>query len=553
MTARNVALDAVFLVTLCALAYLTGTAPASPGPAVAGLPAWAGVGDQLLDGPDAGRWAGQALAWLGGHPERLDAHRLPTWTILTAAVAWSGDLSVPLAGHLTNHLLRALIGPVAMLAGRGVGLCRLPAAAIAAVIVTMPTVCDNAARFTVDTAVTSAWLVAIAAPALGACTPGTAALAGALTALAAATHLTTAAVFPPAALLLVLGAPPGRRIRVCVAFTAAAGVTLAAVFQVFPILPWSMLGGTLSAGVATGSPAPSATGVETTRVAGVMAGQLGNLGPQFRLWFGGGLGADRLPLWALVGLAGLGVLGIGLRPRSDHVNALARWAPRAIRLPVDAWTRGSGAGVALALALLPVAALFLVGAPKRYADTLLPVALLLVGRGAASLGALAEVALVALGLRVRSGALAACAAVGLCALLGVGRAGGVARPIDPVDIATLEAATALRGLLPPDPAIAGGTPELVALTGGHACPARHCPVRPLSADVRSCADAVYSECAGADGAAVYIVVERHPDDRPAAVRALDVWLAERHQPTASWTTPEVSFTLLLVARDTSSW
>lgn len=551
MTRRELALDVVLLVAVGALALVTWPAPGSPATPVDGLPAWAGVADQLLDGPDAGRWAGQALALVGGHPERLDPHRLPTWTILTAALARSLDLSVPLAGHLTNHLLRLLIGPVAMLAGRGVGLGSVAAAAIAAVIVTLPTVGDNAARFTVDTTVTLAWLVAIAAPALLARSLGTATVAGVLTAFTAVTHLTTVVVFLPAAALLLLAAPTGRRLPTSAAFVAASGMTLWSVFQVFPPLPLSMLGGTLSAGVATGGPAPTASGAETARVAAVMAAQVGNLWPQFRLWLVEGVGAGRFSPWLLIAFGSLGVLGLGLSPRSDHLTRLARWAPRPIRVAVDAGIRGSGAGFALLAVLAPVAALFLVGAPKRYADTLLPVAVLLVGRGAVSVGALAEAFIGARGVRVRSGIFAACGALALAAALGVGRPMTVARPIDPADLATLQAANELRDLLPPDPAIAGGTPELVALAGGHACPSRQCPVRALAADIRSCVDALLSECAGG-GTAPYIVVERNPDDRSAPVVALDAWLSERHPPVAAWATPTVSFTLLAVARDTSS-
>ncbi len=551
MTRRELTLDGVLLVALAVLAYLTWGVPGSSAATATGLPAWAEARDQLLDGPDAGRWAGQALALLGGHPERLDAHRLPTWTILTAAVARGLDLSVPLAGHLANHLLRVFMGPVAMLAGRGVGLGRVAAAAIGAVVVMSPSVGDNAARFTVDTAVTLAWLVAIAAPALLSRRPATAAIAGALTAFAAVTHLTTAAVLFPAAVLLFQGLPPGRRLATGGAFAAALGTTLWSVFQVFPPLPLSMLGGTLSAGVATGSPAPTASGAETARVAGVVADQVAHLGPQFRLWLEDGVGGGRLPLSVLVCLAVVGVLGVGLKPRSERLTALARWAPRALRVAVDTGVRGSGAGVALVLALAPVAALFLVGAPKRYADTLLPIAVLLVGRGAVSLGSVAEAFLAARGLRPRSGTFAAGGGLALAAVLTLGRSPGVARPIDPLDLATAEAAAGLRALLPPDAALAGGTPELVALAGGHPCPARQCPVRPTAADIQSCLDAMHNQCRGAEGKVPYVVVERIPDGRAVAVVALDAWLAQRHQPVAVWSTSEVSFTLLSVARDTS--
>ncbi|HNC94672.1 MAG TPA: hypothetical protein PKW90_01040, partial [Myxococcota bacterium] len=91
-----------------------------------GLPFWATITDKMLFGPDAAAWAANALAFFDRRYDDLDFHRMPTWTLMTAAGMTTG-LDVVLSGHLVNHLMHLLLPVVLYFLGslggsRGAGL-----------------------------------------------------------------------------------------------------------------------------------------------------------------------------------------------------------------------------------------------------------------------------------------------------------------------------------------------------------------------------------------------------------------------------------------------
>ena len=152
-------LDAAAVVVLVVVALVTwqhDSATAGLTPA-AGAPAWSTTRDALLDGPDAGRWLWQAKALVAGDSDRLDPHRMPAWTLLTVLAAAVTRYPLVVAGHLVNHLLGVVIGPVVYGLGRVYSLGRAPALAAGALVVLSPTWMESCRAFGVDPTVTFLW------------------------------------------------------------------------------------------------------------------------------------------------------------------------------------------------------------------------------------------------------------------------------------------------------------------------------------------------------------------------------------------------------------
>ncbi|MFN7145546.1 MAG: glycosyltransferase family 39 protein, partial [Myxococcota bacterium] len=222
-----------------------------------GSPFWARLRDHLLEGPDAGAWASNAVAlWLGRQDE-LDPHRLPILPYLTSfALRIHPDPA--LAGHLVNHLLHLALGPVVFLLGRR-WMGRGPALGAALLAVTYPPAVMAAERYGVDP------LVAVALPASLLAAEGAArrwALSpvfGLVVGLLATCHLTTIGMPVPALLLTLFRGDPGwRRWLGALGLVAGALLGVGLAFASYPTLPWDILVGSLAEGVtpsgAAGSP-----------------------------------------------------------------------------------------------------------------------------------------------------------------------------------------------------------------------------------------------------------------------------------------------------------
>lgn len=358
--------------------WLTNRGPASPH-LPADAPFWARIRDHLLDGPDAGAWASNALALWLGHTDDLDAHRLPILPYLTA-IALRLYPDPALAGHLVNHVLHVLLGPVVFLLGRA-WMGRGMALGAALVAVTYPAGVLAADRYGVDPLVAIALPTALLAAEGAARWWRAAPLFGVVVGLAACAHLTTIGV-PVAALLLTFlrGAPGWRRWggALGMAVGTLGGVALA--FHDYPTLPQGILLGSLAEGVSSGGAGgagPGQVNAAMERAWGiVLAG-----GPAALERVIGVLTATTRPGWlpwaAALWLPWLGLFGFGLdKPPPGPPTRLSR-----ALVPV----RGLAVGLPLAGALVPLLAFAAADSPPRYSHNFIPLGVLLVFRGVASL------------------------------------------------------------------------------------------------------------------------------------------------------------------------
>ena len=65
-------------------------APVPPGLALPLAPWWGGIGDMVLEGPDAAQWAENAQRMADGAFKQLDPHRMPSWLLVVAGLVKSG-------------------------------------------------------------------------------------------------------------------------------------------------------------------------------------------------------------------------------------------------------------------------------------------------------------------------------------------------------------------------------------------------------------------------------------------------------------------------------
>ena len=550
---RGRALDAALVALLLLAGWFAWSRGAAPGdPSLPpGTPAWAGFRDLLLDGPDAGRWAEQAIALGSGAFSRLDPHRLPTWTLLTVAVGRTWGLDVPLAGHLTNHLLQLGLGVLVYGLGRAARMGRGPAAAAALAVLLQPELRSGASRFQVDVAVSAAWPAVLAAALAGGRSLLGAALAGAVAALGFTTHFTTLPSVVPAVVALVGAAPPGRRLRALGAFTLPFVGIAWAIHRVLPPMPLSLLLSSVMAGMvpidqahAPVAEPPLQRVMDAVRLNGAVA-TTGVL-----RWLGASVSGGRVAGGWILALIGLGVLGPGLGARPESPPWWVQRVPRAARLEVEWATRGLVAGGALSLALAPVPVLFLAGAPLRYAHTFLPLVLLLVFRGLAGLGAAAGVAWGRLRADARGGAAFGAIIAGLFAIGTLaGRPAPSLAAIDADAALMVEVGAAVRERYPPGSDVAAFVHEVSAAAGGLACPTPDCPTSTTDAAVARCVDTIRASCVGGAESVPYAVVVTHPrDDRFVTRAALDAYVLARWTPFATFEDDTLSVSLVAVPR-----
>lgn len=490
-------------------ATTTGLAPG------AGAPAWSTARDGLLDGPDAGRWLWQAKALVAGERDRLDPHRMPTWTLLTVLVAGVTRYPLVLAGHLVNHLLGVVIGPVVYGLGRVYDLGRAPALAAGALVVLSPTWLESCRAFGVDPTVSFLWPAGLLLAALAGARPWLAPVAGALAAAVSAAHFTSIPAPIPLLVGLLAAAPAGTRLRATLGYTLGLGAALFTIYQVLPpvapaALVLSVTGGIAPRHLDVADPYDPALAQGAWRA--IEAG--GRLAPQEAArWL---IRATGLPGPVAAALFVLGGVGPGLGAPARARRRRARSAPLA----------GLAPAVAPVLALTPVLAMLVAQAPNRYLDNFAPLGVLLVLRGVASVGgALSR------GLSGSNGA-AALGAVAATAASVVARLDDMAprRRLEP-DLALKAAGERLAARIAPGDEVATVVPELAAYAGAYACAEPFvCPGEGPAFDPVRCMGIIERECAG-EGPIPYVVaVSRPVDGRPALRVQVDAWVIERWPP-----------------------
>jgi hypothetical protein len=500
------------------------SAHTAAGAVPAGAPPWATLQDHLLDGPDAGWWAWQAQALQEGTLDRLDPHRMPTWTLATVAMAWLTGLSNTLAGHLVNHLAAVLVGPVTYALGRLMGMSR-PSAFVAGLLVLLcPAVVLPSRRFGIDAVVSFAWpsalLVALAAGAR----PWLAPLAGVAAGLACATHFTTLPAPVPLALAALVFAPRGERLKVAAGFGLGLVGTLAVVASLLPIVTPDVLVRSIVEGIAPVrlEAQPSADVLASRAWDTFGQGARGAVGVTGR-WLSQSAGADALPTAIVPVLLSLGVTGLGL------ATGNARPRGRSGRTMGPFLATGLPAGIVPLLLLAPVPVLAAAGAQPRYMDNLAPIAILLVVRGIAALGACVDTAVGARAPRWPTGAgQAAAAAAFALACVRPDLRGSATPPVAEDQLVVFEAARTIRATFGPGVDLATVMPELAASTGAWDCPhLRVCPAAADEPSYRSCLQAFARDCRG-DGDIPYVIVVQTPaDGRPTARKAMDAWVEAR--------------------------
>ncbi|MSQ00877.1 MAG: hypothetical protein EXR71_03165 [Myxococcales bacterium] len=343
-----------------------------------GQPWWVLDSDQYLFGPDAAAWAQNALALNQGRLADLDPHRLPTWTLFTSWAMDVGGWDVALAGHLVNRLEHVLLGPVLYVLGRALGLG--PFAFAAAAIATMqPALLAAACHFGIDPTVTFLLVLMLLASWAAGRRWWFAPVAGSIAALTMVAHL-TALAFPLCGLGLCLTSGKGvvRRGLAALIYAGAGALLFRQVFTVFPMLPQDFFANALAEGVTPSDAGMLSQAASQEAVASVVRGNAGAALDGALRFMAEAFQPIAWPWPATIALIWLGFVG-----------------PRAFRRPpgeppgrwpvVRRVLHSLAEGFFLASACAPLLAFAAAKSPERYSENLLPVAALLICRGAATL------------------------------------------------------------------------------------------------------------------------------------------------------------------------
>jgi hypothetical protein len=217
------------------------------------------------------------------------------------------------------------------------------------------------------------------------------------------------------------------------------------------------------------------------------------------------------------------------------LSPLAALAPRALRIRVDDVLRGLATGLPIVAPLGVLPAYFLVSAPLRYAGTLLPLVVVLVVRGVASL-----TALVLRATRASSPAWIPSLAGAIVVIAPSLNPPPPAPHGDGDRDAVLAAAAAyVAERWPSGTDVATATTEVSAAADAMSCPADHCPIEAKEAIFRACLATLRATCAHPGSDTIPYVVAAHLpiDDRPAPRAAMDAWIAAAYPAVTTFASP----------------
>jgi hypothetical protein len=518
------------------------------------LPFWATVDDLLLVGPDAGAWASSAHAVHQGDWGALDAHRMPTFSSVVAAMLWFTP-DVAMAGHLLNHLAMLLLPLVIYALGRiggghGVGFG-------AGFLVACCGPLLNASRlYGVDPLIffliPTSLLATAAVRRWWWLAPG----AGLLVAAATASHFTTLPMWlPPLLLLLLWGPRPWwKRLLAVLLFLGVGAGVLWLTFRVFPFPTMSELAGDVSEGIAPGSRSTQQVALNAEALAILRSG-MGSATERAVNSVMLVLRPSWTPWYLALALPWLGALGAGMARVKASVGAVPVWK-RMLR------SFDIALGIVLLSYLAPLPIFAAANAPDRYGWNLLPIAALLIMRGFGSLCLMAEHGIRQLWGRWPLGLLAMVAAVAVA--WAAWNNGHAMRYVLPPSMDGQEVRQ-LGELIEAHFDHGGGAVCSVRESAAHAgrqyCPRSPCPISIGEKLFEQCMLTMNKECGGSGPLPSIIIEQAHSlphtaldpgggkGPRSAEKVAFDEWIAGHYQPVASYEARQFLATLYSIPRD----
>ncbi len=496
-----------------------------------GQPWWVLDSDQYLFGPDAAAWAQNALSLNQGRLADLDPHRLPTWTLFTSWAMNLGGWDVALAGHLVNRLEHVLLGPVLYLLGRALGLGPFAFAA-AALAAMQPALLAAACHFGIDPTVTFLLCLMLLASWAAGRRWWFAPVAGAIAALTMVSHL-TALAFPLCGLGVCLTSGKGvvRRVLGVLLYAGAGVLVFRQVFNVFPMLPQDFFANALAEGVTPTEGGMLSPAASQEAVVSVVRGNAGAALDGALRFIAEAFQPIGWPWQATIVLIWLGVVG-----------------PKAFRRPPGEEPRRGPAvrrvlhslaeGFFLASTCAPLLAFAAAKSPERYSENLLPVAALLICRGAATLvsagGWLTEYLPA---LRPRRWHLENAVAAALVGGWVVGewrephQRAGVLAPAWEKNALLIG-----RALTEHFPAGGGGASalrEALPYAGLLYCPSTVCPFADSVPSFQQCVSVIREECAGAGAIPLVVTDGLTLEQRPLLRGQFEAWVETQLTPVAT--------------------
>lgn len=473
--------------------------------------------DHYLFGPDAAEWAGSALALFQGRYEDLDFHRMPTFTLVTAALMSLG-LPVTDAMHLWNRVSFWLLPVVLYALGARSG-SRAAGFGAGLALAVVPKLVETVRAAGVDPTVLFFLPTMLLVASVTASRWWLAPLGGVVTALAAVAHFTTVPFVVPALVLTLLsGGRSWRRWAALLLHAGGAAATGWVIFRVFPLPDKHQVGQVIQEGVQRGTvvgPALSRWDVVTDKMRAEYGSALSDAASGMLPV----VSPSALPVALLSTLLVLGALGLFLRPWPTDEDLPGAGAGRWLRA-LNA-SREGAIGFALLLCLAPLPVLAMFDAPERYSYNLIPLVLLLVWRGVASVLGAVDVGV---------GRLWSRWPVGVLTLVAAGAWAGVYqkehevelqwRPPPADAVAAAEIGDRLAAHFPP-----GGGASIPLREAGIGaarkfCPHSDCPRNQSEEELRRCMIVLDTECGG-EGPIPYVVLS---GPNPALSRPNRAWL-----------------------------
>lgn len=487
-----------------------------------GAPAWATLQDYLFDGLDAGEWADQTTAYFAGRFDQLDGHRMPTWTLLAG---FASSLGPALAGHLVNHLTQLVLPLVVYGLARASSVPASLSFAAGATVASNTVLIVSSRRFGVDPTIYLMLPLAMWACHLVRIRWWLAPIAGVIGGLATIAHFTTLPFAVPLTLAALVLARRGERLNALGGYLVALIGTLWAVFQVFPWLGFRLL--IQSVGESASLQAPGVVAAPAWGdVFAKAADNAVHAVPTGLLSFAGKLNAPLLPDAVGAVLVVVGALGVGLESARGEPGGRSRWAS-AVPIRLRRWWRHRGGGIAagfpILLGLSPVPVLLMMKAAPRYAETLLPLAVVLLLRGVASVFATVDAGALDRWRKWPAGRLTDVAGLAWAGGLVASVSGGVPTLILTDRLVERDLGLAMQANFPASSCVSAPIREAAAYAG-FSYARSMCPTGTTEVEFSACIQAIRRSCAKGDTIAWMVVDGQVPDPRTAARKAMDAWV-----------------------------